>query len=279
MRWRGRRRSGNVEDRRGISTRGMVGGGIGTLIVVVVALVMGVDPTAILSGGGDPARVGGGPAQQGEMGAPEDSLGQFVATVLASTEDTWNAIFRASGSDYPEPTLVLFTDAVRSACGVASSAVGPFYCPRDGQVYIDLGFYRQLRQRFGAGGDAAEAYVIAHEVGHHVQNLQGAMNDFAGYAESGPGSGAVRLELQADCYAGIWAHHGAASGYFEPGDLEEALRAAAAIGDDNIQRRTQGAVVPESFTHGTSEQRMRWFQRGYETGDPRTCDTSAERVL
>lgn len=241
-------------------------------------MLLGVDPSAILTNGGaGPGATG--TQQSGEMGVPDDEGGEFAAIVLADTEDTWNRIFAENGSTYPEPTLVLFEDAVASACGTASSAVGPFYCPRDRQVYIDLGFFRQLHDRFGAPGDFAQAYVIAHEVGHHVQNLAGTMDSFQGYSESGPGSAAVRMELQADCYAGLWAHDQRDRGFLEPGDIEEALNAAAAIGDDALQRQGQGTVVPESFTHGTSEQRARWFRVGYEAGDPRQCDTFGGRSL
>ena len=273
MRWKGRKGSSNVEDRRGIPVRGAMGGGIGLVAVVILAMIFGVDPSAIL-GGADPSGGMGGTQPAGERGVPDDEGGQFAAVVLADTEDTWNRVFSASGSDYPEPTLVLFEGAVASACGTASSAVGPFYCPRDGSLYIDLGFFRELRSRFGAPGDFAQAYVIAHEVGHHVQNLTGAMDGFQGYGASGPGSSAVRLELQADCYAGVWAHDQMERGVLEQGDIEEALNAAAAIGDDNLQRQAQGTVVPESFTHGTSEQRARWFRVGYDSGDPNRCDTS-----
>ncbi len=271
MKWRGRRGSGNIEDRRGIPIRGgLVGGGIGTVVLVLVALALGVDPSALLDAGGGPAA----PAtQRGPAGAPDDPAGGFVAVVLADTEDTWTRIFAEGGQDYPEPTLVLFDDAVSSACGTASAAVGPFYCPRDRQIYLDLGFFRDLSERFGAPGDFARAYVVAHEVGHHVQNITGVMEGFRGYEETGADSRAVRVELQADCYAGIWAHDARELGYVEPGDLREALAAAAAIGDDNIQRQTRGTVVPESFTHGTSEQRAAWFRRGYEAGDPAACDT------
>jgi uncharacterized protein len=276
MRWRGRKGSTNVEDRRGIPVRGAVGGGVG-LLVVVVALLLGVDPSAILDDGGP---VGPGASQPaGERGVPEDEGGRFAAVVLADTEDTWNRIFAENGARYAEPTLVLFEGAVASACGTASSAVGPFYCPMDRQVYIDLGFFRELHERFGAPGDFAQAYVIAHEVGHHVQNLTGTMDGFQGYGESGPGSAAVRMELQADCYAGLWSHDQRRRGFLEPGDIEEALNAAAAIGDDTLQRRGQGTIVPESFTHGTSEQRSRWFRIGYESGDPDRCDTFEARAL
>ena len=276
MRWRGRRASGNVEDRRGMPVKGVVGGGLGMVVLVVAALVLGVDPSALLQ----VANSGGGASSgSGEMGAPSDSAGEFVAVVLADTEDTWNQVFAASGSDYPEPTLVLFESAVQSACGTASAAVGPFYCPRDGQLYLDLEFFRQLDRQLGAPGDFARAYVVAHEVGHHVQNVTGSSSSFGGYRDSGPGSDAVRMELQADCYAGIWAHYSASSGITQPGDIEEALNAAAAIGDDTLQRRGQGRVVPDAFTHGTSEQRARWFRVGYETGDPASCDTFATSRL
>lgn len=279
MRWRGRKGSSNVEDRRGIPVRGAVGGGVGMVAVVIIAMLLGVDPSAILSGGGGSAGGPGASQPAGERGVPEDEGGQFAAVVLADTEATWNRIFSENGASYPEPTLVLFDGAVASACGTASSAVGPFYCPRDRQLYIDLDFFRQLRQRFGAPGDFAQAYVIAHEVGHHVQNLTGTMDSFQGYGQSGPGSAAVRMELQADCYAGLWAHDQRARGFLEPGDIEEALDAAAAIGDDALQRREQGTIVPESFTHGTSEQRARWFRVGYESGDPDRCNTFDARTL
>ncbi len=271
MRWRGRQGSSNVEDRRGIPARGAVGGGVGLVAALVLALVFGVDPSEFL-GGGSP---GYDAPPAGEMGVPADEGGRFAAVVLADTEHTWNRIFAEGGASYPEPTLVLFSEGVASACGTASSAVGPFYCPRDGSVYIDLGFFRELRDRFGASGDFAQAYVIAHEVGHHVQNVTGTMQRFQGYRDSGPGSAAVRIELQADCYAGVWANEQRTRGLLEPGDIQEALNAAAAIGDDNLQRRGQGVVVPETFTHGTSEQRVRWFRAGYESGDVNACDTFA----
>jgi uncharacterized protein len=276
MRWRGRRGSSNVEDRRGMPARGAVGGGVGLLGAIILALVFGVDPSEIIGGGGGAA---GYEQQTGERGVPEDEAGRFAAVVLADTEDAWNRIFAARGADYPEPTLVLFSGAVASACGTASSAVGPFYCPQDGQVYVDLEFFDELKRRFGVAGDFAQAYVIAHEVGHHVQNVTGTMRQFQGYRDSGPGSPAVRMELQADCYAGVWAHAQGGQGLLEPGDIEEAMNAAAAIGDDTLQRRGQGVVVPESFTHGTSEQRVRWFLTGYRAGDPEACDTFAAPTL
>lgn len=259
MRWRTGRRSSNVVDRRRM---GLVGGGVGTVVLVVVALLLGVNPGELL-------QLGPGTETAAD---PSDEGGQFVSVVLADTEDTWSALFAEAGEDYPEPRLVLFTGAVQSACGMAQSAVGPFYCPRDQNVYIDLGFYRDLRTRFGAPGDFAQAYVIAHEVGHHVQNVLGLL-DLSG-RDSGPESKAVRIELQADCFAGLWAHHAdRARSILEAGDLEEALNAAAAIGDDRLQRQTQGQVVPETFTHGTSEQRARWFRTGFTSGRFDRCDT------
>lgn len=246
---------------------GVVGGGAGAVLLVILALVFDVNPLSLIG-------TGGGAALPVPTGSPDDEIGQFVDVVLADTEATWNRIFAAQGADYPEPTLVLFDQGVQSACGTASSAVGPFYCPSDQRIYLDLSFFRELRDRFQAPGDFAQGYVIAHEVGHHVQHVLGTMRDFGGYRESGPESQAVRIELQADCYAGIWAHDSEVLGYVEAGDLREALDAASAIGDDNIQRRTQGTVVPETFTHGTAEQRALWFRRGYDGGDPRACDTS-----
>ena len=201
----------------------------------------------------------------------------FVATVLADTEDTWSKIFQAGGQDYPEPTLTLFSGAVRSGCGTASSSTGPFYCPADRNLYIDLDFYEELRQRFGAPGDFAQAYVLAHEVGHHVQNVLGVLGQVreqeARLSESQANALSVRTELQADCFAGIWANHTEREGILDDGDIDEALTAAAAVGDDAIQQRTQGYVVPESFNHGTSEQRKSWFMRGYQSGDIESCDT------
>jgi hypothetical protein len=301
MQWRGGRRSENVEDLRG-TRAGLGGGGMrlgvgGMLVVLIGAWLLGADPLTmlqILSGGaggggtqvglGYPDDAGVGPESGGPApGAPTDEGGDFVSVVLADTEDTWREIFEAGGSRYEEPRLVLFTDVVRSACGMAQSAVGPFYCPADRKVYIDLGFYRDLRERFRAPGDFAQAYVIAHEIGHHVQTLLGTSQQVhdaqsrAGEADANALS--VRLELQADCYAGIWAHHAhRARQILESGDVEEGLAAAAAIGDDRIQRETQGRVVPESFTHGSSEQRVRWFRRGLEAGSLDACDTFGDRA-
>jgi uncharacterized protein len=285
MRWRGGRQSTNVEDRRGIGRGGVaVGGGLGAIVITVLALLFGVDPSALLdqTGGG-----GGGPAPGAETrrgpAAPDDELGQFVRVVLGTTEDAWNEIFRQQGSRYREPTLVLFNGQVSSACGRATASVGPFYCSGDERLYIDLSFYRELKERFRAPGDFAQAYVIAHEVGHHIQHLTGAMQKVGAaqrrMSEAEANRLSVRLELQADCYSGIWARYADQRGVVEPGDIEEALQAASAIGDDRLQKQAQGYVVPDSFTHGTSEQRARWFRAGYESGDVRRCDTFSARSL
>jgi uncharacterized protein len=273
MQWRGRRESSNVEDRRGVGLP-VVGGGLGLLVILVISLLTGADPRALL----DMAGGGGGTPQPPSATAPTDDRGQFVSVVLADTEDVWNEQFAQLGRKYEDPKLVLFSGMVRSACGRASAAVGPFYCPGDAKVYIDLSFYDQLQRRFGAPGDFAQAYVIAHEVGHHIQNLLGIsrrveeMRGRATQAEVNRMS--VRLELQADFLAGVWAHHAQrAKKMLEAGDLEEALRAASAIGDDNIQKQAQGYVVPDSFTHGSSVQRVRWFRKGFETGDLSKGDT------
>lgn len=282
MLWRGQRESTNIEDRRGFSAgRVAAGGGLGTLLLMILALVFGVDPRQFME------QVPNSPPSQVQTSRPnnpeEEQLKQFVAVVLAKSEDVWTDVFRQNGRQYREPTLVLFTDQVRSACGLAGAAVGPFYCPGDEKVYIDLAFYEQLRREFRAPGDFAQAYVVAHEVGHHVQKLLGisdrvdAMQARASEVEANQLS--VRLELQADFFAGVFARHIQNQGLLEAGDVEEALRAASAVGDDQIQRRTTGYVVPDSFTHGTSEQRLRWFKRGYETGDIRQGDTFNTRNL
>ena len=275
MRWRGERQSSNIEDRRGLGSKVAVGGGLGTVVLIILALLFGADPRQLLDQAPD-----NGPSQvqsSRPVNSEEEELKQFVSVVLGKSEDVWHEVFRQNGREYREPTLVLFTDQVRSACGIAGSAVGPFYCPADEKVYIDLGFYEALRQRFNAPGDFAQAYVVAHEVGHHVQNLLGisdrvdAMQGRSSEVEANQLS--VRLELQADFFAGVFARHVQNQGILEPGDIDEALRAASAVGDDAIQRRTAGYVVPESFTHGTSEQRLRWFKKGYDTGDMRQGDT------
>jgi predicted metalloprotease len=271
--------SSNVEDRRGqgFGGRGLIGGGIGTLVLVVVGLFFGIDPRVILGLAGGLQEQAPIEAPAGKVGAPTDEMGRFVSVVLADTEQTWNTLFRQLGRDYQEPRLVLFTGATPTACGTGQAAMGPFYCPLDQRVYIDLAFYQQLRERFRAPGDFAQAYVIAHEVGHHVQNQLGIMQKMEQYRErlSPAQSNAlsVRVELQADCFAGVWAHHANNRKLLEAGDVEEAMTAAAAIGDDTIQRRTQGRIVPESFTHGSSEQRMRWFMTGMKSGQISSCNT------
>ena len=286
MRLGGVRESGNVEDRRGIGRGGLaVGGGLGTIAVVVLALLFGVDPSQLLDSGVVPTE---GPATAtrpgGPAGAPQNDEGsRFVRQVLGTTEDIWGDIFRRNGSSYREPRLELFTGQTSTACGAGSAAVGPFYCPADEKVYIDLSFYDELQSRFRAPGDFAQAYVIAHEVGHHVQNVLGTSDKVsnlqrrAGRAQANQLS--VRLELQADCYAGVWGFYARQQGILDPGDLEEALRAASAIGDDRLQREAQGYAVPDSFTHGSSEQRMRWFRAGFDSGEIRRCDTFSTRAL
>ncbi len=284
MRWKTGRRSRNVEDRRGRRVRrGIAGGGIGTIVLILAALYFGIDPNVVMQGL-DMVSTSQAPPAGGQSPAADDEQAQFVSVVLADTEDTWQQLFAASGQRYQEPRLVLFSDAVRSACGFANAAVGPFYCPADKQVYLDLGFFRDLKQRFGAPGDFAEAYVIAHEVGHHVQNLLGVSAEVrrrqSGLGKADANALSVRLELQADCFAGVWANQAdRARKILEQGDIEEGLNAASAIGDDRLQRRAGGRVVPDSFTHGSSEQRVRWFRRGFEAGDPAACDTfSAARL-
>jgi len=283
MRLEGERESRNVEDRRGRGVPiGIAGGGIGTVVLVVLALLLGVDPRVILSGG--PEQAQHPPNAQYVPSEGQDQLRSFVARVLASTEDVWDGIFQANGRHYDQPKLVLFSGAVQSACGTATAAVGPFYCPGDRQVYLDLSFFRDMQRRLGAPGDFAEAYVIAHEVGHHVQNELGIMQRVdALRARLDPeqrNTLSVRVELQADCFAGVWANRAERMrNILEQGDIEEGMNAAAAVGDDRLQRRAQGYVVPESFTHGSSAQRVRWFRRGLQSGDIRQCDTfGADRL-
>jgi uncharacterized protein len=277
MRWRGRRQSENIEDRRGmrVSRGGLVGGGIGTLAIALLVVFLGGDPTAILQTTGPATETTAEPYVESPN---EAEWRQQIAVALAETEDAWNAEFAGLGGDYREPTLVLFTGAVESGCGMAEAAVGPFYCPPDEDLYIDLSFFDQLDAQLGARGDFARAYVVAHEVGHHVQNLLGVsgrvhdMQQRVGEVEANQLS--VRLELQADCYAGLWAHRADKyAGILEAGDAEEALNAASAVGDDRIQQSAGRAVVPDSFTHGSAEQRMRWFRRGFENGTVEGCDT------
>ena len=275
--------SQNIEDRRGlrVSRRGVVGGGIGTIALVLIALFFGVDPSILLQGSVQETNVPQTSPPQSQGRGGEDEMRQFVARVLGSTERTWTKIFEAGGRTYEKPTLVLFSDAVQSACGFAQAASGPFYCGPDHKVYIDLSFYRDLRQRFQAPGDFAQAYVIAHEVGHHVQNLLGIMNKVQGSQrrvrnQQQANALSVRLELQADCLAGIWANYAHRErNILEQGDIEEGLNAAAQIGDDRMQKRAQGHVVPEGFTHGSAEQRVQWFRRGIEGGNLNQCDTFA----
>jgi uncharacterized protein len=272
----GGRQSDNIEDRRGVGGGLVVGGGIGTIVLLLVAMFFGLDPSIILQGDSPTAP----PTRQETPSASSnepDPMRDFVATVLADTEDTWGALFREMDRTYREPRLVLFSSAVQSACGIAGSATGPFYCPQDMKVYLDLDFFRALRDRFRAPGDFAQAYVIAHEIGHHVQKLLGISDRVMVERQRGGIGGnaaSVRLELQADCLAGVWAYHAdRAHHIIESGDVDEALAAAAAIGDDRLQRQASGRVAPETFTHGTSQQRVRWFTRGIESGDLRRCDT------
>jgi predicted metalloprotease len=281
MLWQGQRESENVEDARGSGGgRLVMGGGIGTVVLVVLYLLLGGDPQALFNS--QQAQLP--QSAQVDNQAPRDEASKFVAVVLADTEDAWKEVFRQMGREYQEPRLVLFTDMIQSGCGFASGATGPFYCPQDRRVYIDLGFFRQLQERLGAGGDFAEAYVIAHEVGHHVQKLLGITDRVEAarrrVSESEYNRLSVRLELQADFLAGVWARYAdRVKHVVEAGDIEEAIRAASAVGDDRLQYRSRGHVVPDSFTHGTSEQRVRWFRRGYETGDVSQGDTFNTREL
>ena len=282
MRWRGERQSTNIEDRRGLSGgKVAVGGGLGTLLVIIIALLFGADPRQFLE------QVPSDQPSQVQSSRPtnpeEEKLKEFVSVVLAKSEDVWREIFVQNGRQYRDPKLVLFTDQVQSACGLAGAAIGPFYCPGDEKVYIDLSFYSELRQRFNAPGDFAQAYVVAHEVGHHVQNLLGISDRVTALqqrvTEREANQLSVRLELQADFFAGMFARYVQNQGLLEAGDIEEALGAASAVGDDRLQRQATGRVMPDSFTHGTSEQRLRWFKRGYDTGDMRQGDTFAAGSL
>lgn len=283
MRWTGGRRSDNVEDQRGSGVRtGAIGGGLGILLIVVLGLLTGADPLSMLSAIAEQSSAGStGPVV---LTAAENQSADFVSVVLADTEDTWRAIFAKKGMAYREPKLVLFKGNVESACGSAQSAMGPFYCPSDEKVYIDLDFYNELKNQYGAPGDFAQAYVIAHEVGHHVQNLDGTSEKVQQLESRSDKVTAnkysVMLELQADCYAGVWAKQTENTRHFlEAGDIEEAMNAASKIGDDNLQKQAQGYAVPDSFTHGTSAQRMRWFNAGFAGGDMDSCDTFSAAVL
>lgn len=287
MRLEDQERSSNVEDRRGMSVgRGVAGGGIGIVVIALVAMFFGVDPSLLLNSGLVSGPGQQAPQQQVATGAPsrEDKMADFVAAVLGSTEETWSEIFARGGRTYRKPVLVLFTGAVESACGFAQAAVGPFYCPPDQKLYVDLAFYRDLQDRFRAPGDFAQAYVIAHEVGHHVQNLLGIAGKVQAArqraSERQANELSVRMELQADCLAGIWAAHANRSKrILEPGDIDEGLNAASAIGDDRLQQAARGRVSPESFTHGSARQRADWFRRGLESGELKACDTFAAAQL
>jgi uncharacterized protein len=298
MKWEGNRQSDNVEDRRGQAGGGggvRLGGGrgigLGTIVIALVAgWIFGINPLTVLGllGGGaaPPAQVSQAPAQRPPK---DDAMAAMVSTVLADTEDVWGEIFKQAGVQYPQPKLTLFRGQIATACGAGQAAMGPFYCPADRKVYIDLGFYETMRVKLGAPGDFAQAYVIAHEVGHHVQNLMGTtgkLDQLRGkISQREQNALSVRLELQADCYAGVWAHHtekkyrAQGKPWLEKGDVEEALNAAQAIGDDALQRKSQGQIVPDSFTHGTSEQRMRWFAQGFQTGQVKACDTFSAKQL
>jgi len=273
MRWIGRQGSGNVSDRRGMGGKLALGGGVGGLIVLLLSVLLGNNPLESINAG-DPSSHATSPE--------EDKKAQFVSVVLKDTEDVWNKLFSEQlGGTYQEPTLVLFSQSDQSGCGFASAATGPFYCPMDNSVYIDLSFYDQLSSRFGASGDFAMAYVVAHEVGHHVQNLLGTSDKIhearERMSEEEGNKLSVALELQADFYAGVWAHHAQEmNNILEAGDIEEALRAAEAIGDDKLQMQSQGYVVPDAFTHGTSAQRMQWFKKGFDTGDVKQGNTFKE---
>lgn len=308
MKWRGRQRSSNIEDRRGQAgggfsfpgrsslggrgggiriptggggSRGGIGGIIGIVVVLgIIWLVSGQNPLDMLTSGQSSA-----PTSSASRPLPaegEDDLADFVGVVVKETEDLWTEVFAASGQDYPEPSVVLFTDRVNSGCGVADAAVGPFYCPMDSKVYIDLSFYDQLHREFGAPGDFAQAYVLAHEVGHHIQNLTGVLPEFnqrrQAMSQEQANAYSVRVELQADCYAGVWANYAGQQNLLESGDIEEALNAANQIGDDTLQKRMQGFAVPKTFNHGTSAQRKAWFERGFRSGNPGDCDTFSGNV-
>jgi len=278
MKWRTGRRSGNIEDRRGIRIpKKAAGGGIGIIVIALIAMYFGVDPTVFLNQQGPSSSINTQTSTR-QISPAENQLAEFVSVVLADTEDTWHALFNKMGKNYRESTLVLFSGAVESACGYAQAAMGPFYCPADQKVYIDLSFYRDLKNRHQAPGDFAQAYVIAHEIGHHVQTLLGisekvhSVRSRVSQVEGNKLS--VMQELQADCFSGVWAHHAnRARQILEEGDIEEALNAASAIGDDRLQQRGRGYVTPDSFTHGSSGQRVRWFRQGLKTGDVGQCNT------
>jgi hypothetical protein len=283
MRWQGGEGSGNIEDRRGLGAVGVGGMGVGGVVLALVGyFFFGIDPSTtmgVVEGAGPQAQ-----QQAGVRGTPADEAGRFVDVVATNVDQVWAQKFEAAGQRYrPAESVVLYDRATGTGCGMGQSAMGPFYCPADRKIYLDLSFWQDLETKLGAGGEAARAYVIAHEIGHHVQNLTGASDRAQRMGAKGAESGSVRLELQADCYAGVWAANAAAvSGgqvQLEPRDIEDGLRAAAAVGDDTLQRKSQGQVVPDAFTHGSSEQRMRWFRKGAQAGDPDACDTFAARDL
>ncbi len=274
--------SSNVEDRRGMGMKVGGGLGVGGIVIALIAYFLGVDPGVVTNVAEQVSSGRAGTQQEAPKGAPADEMGQFVSKVLGSTEDVWGTIFQRSGAQYRPPTLVLYDGQVRSACGLGQAAMGPFYCPGDEKLYIDLAFFRDLQTRFRAPGDFAQAYVIAHEVAHHVQKLTGGfqkMEAARGRSKAEQNQTSVRMELQADCYAGVWGHHAGTLKQLSSGDLAEALNAATAIGDDRMQKQSQGRVVPDSFTHGSSEQRVRWFKRGMDSGRPQDCDTFATGSL
>lgn len=281
MRWKGRRGSRNVEDRRaaGPGKVALGGGGIVTLLIVMgIVWAMGGNPFSVLSSGGGGNVLSNSPSGAVTTGVPQDEQSEFMKVVLADTEEVWTELFREARRTYSPPTLVFYTDSVQSGCGFASDQIGPFYCPADQKIYIDLTFFEQLASQLGAPGDFAQAYVLAHEVGHHVQHQLGATDRVHSQkgriSEAAYNDLSVRLELQADYYAGVWAHHAQKEwNILEEGDIEEAIRAASAVGDDTLQKRSQGHVVPDSFTHGTSAQRMKWFMKGFRSGDPMQGDT------
>lgn len=285
MRWQGERESSNVEDRRGMGSR-RAGLGLGTIAIALVASwLLGVDPRMIMGVlEGVDTMTGTSTQQQGPAPAPTDETGRFVSVVLASTEDVWSQAFQQAGRTYEPPKLVLYSGRIDTACGLGAAATGPFYCPGDHRLYIDLSFFQLMRERLGAPGDFAQAYVVAHEVGHHVQNLLGTMEQMdrarRRASEQQYNALSVRLELQADCFAGVWANRSQqARNWLEDGDIEEGIGAASAVGDDRLQKQSQGVVTPETFTHGTSAQRVRWFRTGYESGRASQCDTFSARAL
>jgi hypothetical protein len=274
------RASENIEDRRGIGM-GVGGFGIGGVVIAIIAAFMGYDPRDVLNVVNQvQEEAPQAETRQAPHGTPADDMGRFVSKILGSTEDVWGQVFQASRQQYRKPTLVLYTGGTRTACGIGQSAMGPFYCPNDEKVYIDLAFYDDLRRRFHAPGDIAQAYVIAHEVGHHIQKLVGTFDRVQGQGQAKGATGtSVRMELQADCYAGVWGHYAQEKNLLDPGDVDQALAAATAIGDDRLQKQSQGYAVPDSFTHGTSEQRVRWFKRGMESGKPSDCNTFSTKAL